>query len=66
MNMVKTSKGSWKITGVNFIPSDSVCSIIKDAVEKNNLEQSFLQRATGHLAPIIINHEDKTIDFCRS
>lgn len=61
-NMI-TTKGNWKISGINLIPSDSIFINIRKAIEEGNLSQEYLQGVTGHLAPIYIDTVAKTIRF---
>lgn len=58
-----TSNGSWTINGKNLTPSDSLYGIIKDAIESNNLNEKYLQQASGHLTQISIDSRNKVIDF---
>lgn len=53
----------WKIEGINLIPSDSISQKLKKAIESNNLEESYLQKLTGHLAPINVNRKERVIQF---
>lgn len=63
MRQIKTTKGTWKIYGVYFTPSDSFYDIVKKAIESGNLRQSYLQQVTGHCAPIQIDCASKEIHF---
>jgi len=60
---VQTSKGTWKLSGICLIPSDSIYQEVKKAIEEDNLTQGYIQGVTGHLAPIIIDKNEKTISF---
>lgn len=66
MDMTVAKGETWKIFGLNIIPSDSIFSKIKEAIDSGNLSQSYLQKHTGHLAPIVIDQENQSIDFYRS
>lgn len=63
MREITTTKGTWKIYGVYFAPSDSIYSILKKAIEAGNLQQDYLQQVTGHRSPIKVDEERKTIHF---
>lgn len=63
MRKMATSKGNWKISGINIIPSDSIYINIQKAIEEGNLTQEYIQSVTGHLAPIYINKDSRTITF---
>lgn len=63
MRQINTTKGTWKISGINLIPSDSIYVELKKCIENGELEESHLQKITGHLLPIIVNHKKQTIEF---
>ena len=63
MRKITTTKGTWKIHGINMIPSDSIYQIVKDAIESDNLSEEYLQKETGHRLPIFIDKQKKTITF---
>ena len=63
MNTIKTTTGNWKIRGINLISSDSIYQKVKSAIESGNLSQSFIQKETGHLAPIEVNMAEQSITF---
>lgn len=63
MREIETTKGTWKIYGVYFTPSDSFHDIVKMAIESGNLRQSYLQQITGHRAPIQVDRASKEIHF---
>lgn len=66
MRTITATNGTrWTVHGVNMIPSDSTYKIVQDAINENHLTQEYLQKYTGHRAPIIIDHENHTIDFQR-
>ena len=58
-----TTNGTWAISGINLISSDSIYLNIKKAIEEDRLDQSYLQDLTGHRAPIVIDRKEKTIMF---
>lgn len=60
---IKTAESKWEIVGINIIPSDSIFHAIQEAIETGNLEESYLQKVTGHLAPIHVNFKKKVIQF---
>lgn len=66
MVMTTANRGTWKIFGLNIIPTDSIFSTIKEAIDSGNLSQSYLQKYTGHLAPITFDLENHYITFHRS
>ena len=49
--------------GVNISPTDSLYKGIQEAIDENNLSQSYLQNISGCRAPIVIDKEAKTINF---
>ena len=61
--IIKTTKGTWNLHGINLLTSDAIYQIVKDAIETDNLGQDYLQKVTGHLAPITVNIPEKTILF---
>lgn len=61
--MAKTKKGNWTIHGINLISSDSIYQKIVEAINEDTLEQTYLQKITGHLAPIIVDKKRKVIKF---
>lgn len=63
MREIKTAKGTWKIYGVYFTPSDSFHDIVKKAIECDNLRQNYLQQVTGYHSPIYIDRASKEIHF---
>ena len=62
--MLKTAKGNWTIYGINLIPSDSIYQKLASAIEAGNFSERYLQRLTGHNAPILVNIPERTIQFC--
>lgn len=68
MKITITSKTGtrWAVHGVNMISSDSIYQIVQGAInDEKLLTQDYLQKHTGHRAPIIIDPENHTIDFQR-
>lgn len=63
MRTMYTKKGSWRIFGIALTPSDSIYTSIREAIEENKLSQEYLQKVTGHLAPIIIDMDERSICF---
>lgn len=59
-----TSKRTWHIDGITLIPSDSIYKKLVAAIETCNLEQKFLQKETGHYAPILVDTENAYMQFC--
>lgn len=60
---MKTSKGVWKIFGICLTKSDALYTKIKDAIENDLLTQEHLQKVTGHLLPINVDMQQRTITF---
>lgn len=65
MREVKTSKGTWKIHGVDIIPSDSIYIDVKKCIEEGTLSPTHLQTITGHRSPIEVNFSERSITFSR-
>lgn len=63
MRKMKTAKGIWTIYGINLIPSDTIYQKVKEAIEQDLLNQSYLQNITGHRNPILIDPQDQSIEF---
>lgn len=63
MRKIETARGSWTIYGINLIPSDSIYQKIKESIEQNRLEQRYLQNITGHRNPILVDPQDRSIEF---
>lgn len=64
--IMKTTKGTWKIFGMNLISSDEIYKKIKKAIETGEgLTEKALQKATGHLLPISIEPLERTITFAK-
>lgn len=59
--MVKTKKGNWAIHGLNLVSSDEILKKIIRAIEKDTLDQAYLQKITGNLAPIIVDKKHRSI-----
>ena len=59
-----TKKGIWNIFGTNLTPADAHYEVIKNAIEADTVNQSFLQKETGHCAPILVNRLVRSIQFC--
>lgn len=53
----------WTVEGMNMSPSDEIYKKLCKAVKENMLEQSYLQKITGHLAPIIVDEKAREISF---
>lgn len=60
---MKTANSKWEIIGINIISSDSIFHKIQEAIETGNLEESYLQKVTGHLAPIHVDSKNRVIQF---
>lgn len=65
MRKIETKKGTWMLEGIEVIPSDSQYIAVKDAIEKGTLSEEYLQKETGHRAPITIDIIQKYIYFHR-
>ena len=63
MRKMNTTTGTWEIIGVNLLPSDSLYLKLKECVEKDHLDISYLQKATGHMAPIKVDKKNRQIIF---
>lgn len=59
----KTTKGTWEVTGINLISTDSLYVKIKECIEKGQLDEAYLQKVTGHRSPITVDHKRKRISF---
>lgn len=59
---LKTSK--WTVSGINLISSDAIYQKLEEAIRTGNLEESYLQKITGHRLPILVNKKDHHIQFC--
>ncbi len=62
---IATSKGTWRIYGISFTPSNSIYTNLKNAIENGNLWQSYLQRITGYNGTILIDRASKEIHFLK-
>lgn len=62
---LNTTKGTWKINGINLIASDSIAIKLKESIEAGKLEQAYLQKYLGNSLPIIVDTEAKSITFSR-
>lgn len=60
---ITTTKGTWKIHGINFTSSDSIFGMLKKAIENGNLRQRYLQLLTGFSGTIYIDRASKEIHF---
>lgn len=63
--VIKTTDKKWTIYGINLIPSDSIFQKVEAAIKEGKISQDYLQKITGHRAPIIIDCKRKTIKFER-
>lgn len=63
MTKIATTKGTWKMYGINVISSDSIYQKVKAAIESGNLSEEHLQKETGHKLPININMQKREIAF---
>ena len=63
--IIKTTKGTWNLHGINLLTSDSIYQKVKDAIETDNLSEDYLQKVTGNLAPITVNIPERTVSFSR-
>lgn len=63
MRKMDTTKGTWKIYGINLIPSDSIYAKLVKCIVNGQLEESHIQKITGHLSPITVDCKNKTIVF---
>lgn len=61
---IYTQKGEWTIFGTHFTQTDSLYFQLIKAINTGKLDQDYLQEVTGHRSPIIVNHRDRTIQFC--
>ena len=64
-NKISTeTQGTWTIFCRRYIsPTDSAYSILKECIENNRLEQSYLQDQLGWRSPIIVDKDKKLIDL---
>lgn len=60
---IETNKKKWRVFGINLIPSDSIFIKLRDAINEGKLEQSYLQKITGHLGPILVDEKKRTLNF---
>ena len=60
---IVTKRGTWKVYGVNIVPTDSLYTLLVDAINKKLLSPHYLQHISGCNAPIRVNAKAKTIDF---
>lgn len=60
---IKTSKGTWRIHGLNFTKDDATYCILQKAIETGNLKQRQLQFLTGSQKSIIVDRASKEIFF---
>jgi len=65
MRKMTTNNGTWRIHGINLIPSDDIYINLQQAINDDNLDQAYLQKISGNYAPIIVDKVAKTIDFSR-
>lgn len=63
MRKMATTKGTWEVTGINLISTDSLYVKIKECIEKGQLDEAYLQKVTGHRSPITVDHKRKRISF---
>ena len=63
MNKIETTKGTWRVYGLYFIPTDATYDILKKAIETGNLRQTYLQQVTGWHSPIIVDMASKEMYF---
>lgn len=64
-NEVITNKGTWRVDGVNFIPTDNIYIVIRQAIEDGTLSVSLLKEKLLYDAPIEINIPEYRISFGR-
>lgn len=60
---IKAANNKWELAGINIIPTDSIYEKIQKAIVEGNLEESYLQKVTGHMAPIHVDHKNRVIHF---
>lgn len=60
---LETAK-NWSVDGINMTTSDSIYQKLVRAINEDNLSESYLQKITGHRAPIIVDRKKKHIQFC--
>ena len=63
MTRTMNTVGSWKVSGINMVPSDSIYQAIVSAINAGKTEQNYLQDVTGHRAPILVDKKAQTIQF---
>lgn len=63
MIKMNSTKGTWEVTGINLISTDSLYVKIKECIEKGQLDEAYLQKVTGHRSPITVDHKRKRISF---
>lgn len=60
---IQTSKGTWRIHGLNFIKDDATYYILQGAIETGNLKQRQLQYLTGWTNFIYVDKASNEIRF---
>lgn len=60
---IKTANSKWELVGINVISTDSIFQKIQKAIAEDNLEESYLQKVTGHMAPIHVDRKNRVIHF---
>ncbi|MCI8362365.1 MAG: hypothetical protein HFJ41_04445 [Clostridia bacterium] len=62
---IKTTKGTWRIYGINFNKDDATYYILQRAIEAGNLKQRQLQYLIGWTNSIIVDKMSKEIHFLK-
>lgn len=62
---IETTKGTWRIYGLDFTNGDATYYILQGAIETGNLKQRQLQYLTGRTNPIYVDKTSKEIHFLK-
>lgn len=60
---VQTTKGTWRIYGLNFIKNDATYYILQETIEAGNLKQRQLKYLTGWQKGIYVDKSSQEIHF---
>lgn len=61
---IKLKPTPWTVGGLNIISSDSIYQKLVECINNDNLEESYLQKITGHKLPILVDRKKHHIQFC--
>lgn len=62
---IETTKGTWRIYGLNFTKGDAIYYTLQGAIEAGNLKQRQLQYLTGWTNSIFVDKMSKEIHFLK-